>query len=252
MANHQSSRLRLRPSEHRVLLFVGDMLMAIASVFASIYTWREYQRYVLTADGFRQKVIEQLLQNINFPFWFYLLPLAWFLLMIELYEPHTAANWRKTLRGIAIAAFVGLVIYSLVFIVRVDPNSLPRIGVGAFLLYSSLLTLLWRSLYIRFYTSSGQLRHFLVIGAGKAGHTLAEVYLDQNPPPFNLVGFVDRFSNSLSSVKVLNCWILLKFIKYPISLLRLVARYRGPHSRQFWMRRNRVSKSHGCLPCTKK
>ena len=144
MANHQASRLRLRPSEHRTLLFIGDMLMAVVSVFAAIYTWREYQRYLLVADEFKPKVIEQLLQNINIPFWFYLLPLAWFLLMIELYEPHTAASWRKTLRGIAIAAFVGLVIYSLVFIIRAEPNSLPRVGVGAFLLYSSLLTLLWR------------------------------------------------------------------------------------------------------------
>ena len=199
MANHQPSRLRLRPSEHRALLFVGDLLMAVFSVFAAIYTWREYQRYVLAADGFKQNAVERLLENIHIPFWFYLLPLAWLLLMIELYEPHTASNWRKTIRGITIAAFVGLIIYSLVFIVRADPNSLPRIGVGAFLLYSSLLTLLWRSLYIRFYTSSGQLRHFLAVGAGKAGHTLAEVYQAQNPPPFDLVGFVDDDPQKLGS-----------------------------------------------------
>jgi exopolysaccharide biosynthesis polyprenyl glycosylphosphotransferase len=199
MANHQTSRLRLRPSEHRTLLFIGDMLMAVVSVFAAIYTWREYQRYLLVADEFKPKVIEQLLQNINIPFWFYLLPLAWFLLMIELYEPHTASNWRKTLRGIAIAAFVGLVIYSLVFIIRAEPNSLPRVGVGAFLLYSSLLTLLWRLLYIRFYSSAGQLRHYLAVGAGSAGHTLAEVYLAQQPPPFNLVGFVDDDPQKLGS-----------------------------------------------------
>jgi exopolysaccharide biosynthesis polyprenyl glycosylphosphotransferase len=165
--------------------------MSVVSVFAAVYSWREYQRYVLLSNDLKPKVVEQLLENINVPFWFYLLPIAWLLLMIELYEPHTAANWRKTLRGIAIAAFVGIVIYSLFFIVREDPNSLPRIGVGAFVLYSSILTLLWRSLYIRFYTSSGQLRRILVVGAGKAGHTLAEVYLSQTPPPFNLIGYVD-------------------------------------------------------------
>jgi exopolysaccharide biosynthesis polyprenyl glycosylphosphotransferase len=83
------------------------------------------------------------------------------------------------------------VIYSLVFIIRANPNSLPRIGVGAFLLYASLLSLLWRSLYIRFYTSSGQSRRVLVVGAGKAGHTLAEIFLAQNPPPFALIGYID-------------------------------------------------------------
>ena len=191
MANIQPTKLRLRPSEHRALLFTGDLLMATVSVFAAAYTFREYRRYLLVADGFKAGVIERLLQNDLTPLWFYLLPFAWLLLMVELYEPHTAANWRKTIRGITIAAFVGLVIYSLVFIIRAEPTSLPRVGVGAFLLYASLLSLLWRSLYIRFYSSAGQLRHFLVVGAGKAGNTLAEVYLEQTPPPFKLVGFVD-------------------------------------------------------------
>lgn len=192
MANiQQNVRLRLRPSEHRVLLFVIDLLMAVASMFAAAYTWREYQRYALLASDLKPKVVEQLLGNINIPFWFYLLPLAWTLLMIELYELNTAASWRKTLRGVAIAAFVGLIVYSLVFIIRANPNSLPRVGVGAFLVYASVLTLLWRLLYIRIYTSPGQMRRMLVVGAGKAGQTLAEVYKLQTPPPFNLIGFVD-------------------------------------------------------------
>jgi len=199
MANLQPSRLRLRPSEHRALLFIGDLLMAVASVFAAAYTFQEYRRYLLVADGFKPGVIDRLLANDLTPFWFYLLPLVWLLLMVELYEPHTAANWRKTIRGIAIAAFVGLIIYSLVFIIRAEPTSLPRVGVGAFLLYASLLTLFWRFLYIRFYSSAGQLRHFVVVGAGKAGHTLAEVYLAQKPPPFNLIGFVDDDPQKLGS-----------------------------------------------------
>ncbi|MDK1080640.1 MAG: sugar transferase [Anaerolineae bacterium] len=208
MANHQTSRLRLRPKEQRVLLFLGDLLMSLSSVFAAIYTWRKYQEYILLAENLKPRIIEQLLGNINIPFWFYLLPFVWLFLMVDLYEPHTATNWRKTMRGIAIAAFVGLVIYSLVFIVRANPNSLPRIGVGAFLLYSSLLTLLWRSVYIRLYTSVGQLRHILVVGAGKAGETLVEVYLAQNPAPFKFVGFIDdnpqKMGSSLSGFPVIS------------------------------------------------
>ena len=192
MANqYPSSRLRLRPSEHRALLFIGDLMMAVASVFAAIFTWREYSRLVLLADNLKPGVVERLLENIQVPIWFYLLPVAWLLLMIELYEPHVASNWRKTLRGIAIAAFVGIVIYSLVFIIRVDPNALPRIGVGAFLVFASFLTMLWRWLYIRFYTSSGQMRRMLIVGAGKAGETLAETFLSFSPPPFNIVGYID-------------------------------------------------------------
>ena len=221
MANHQTTPLRLRPSEHRALLFIGDLLMSIASVFAASYTFQEYRRYLLVADGFNQRTIERLLENDLTPFWFYLLPLAWLLLMVELYEPHTAADRRQTIRGIAIAAFVGLVIYSLVFIIRAEPNSLPRVGVGAFLLYSSLLTLLWRSLYIRFYSSAGQLRNFLAVGAGSAGHTLAEIYLAQKPPPFNLVGFVDDDPQKLGS-KVLG----LPVISQSFDLLDIIEKHK--------------------------
>ncbi len=116
---------------------------------------------------------------------------------------------------------LGLVIYSLVFIIRANPNSLPRIGVGAFLLYASLLSLLWRSLYIRFYTSSGQSRRVLVVGAGKAGHTLAEIFLAQNPPPFALIGYVDDDPQKLGQ-SVFN----IPVISQSFELLEIIDNYK--------------------------
>ena len=182
---------RLRPSEHRMILFSGDLLMSVIAVFSSVYVWRRYQEYSLIAEGLKPRFIELFMENLKIPFWFYLLPIAWLLLMVELYEPHTATDVRKTIRGVAIAAMVGLISYSLVFIIKVNPNSLPRVGVGAFLSISSVLTLLWRIIYIRFYAQSGQMRRMLIVGAGRAGHTLAEIYLTQSPPPFTLVGYID-------------------------------------------------------------
>ena len=187
----QSHTPRLRPSEHRVILFIGDLLMSVIAVIVSEYVWREYQHYSLIAEGLRPRFVELFMENLNIPFWFYLLPAAWLLLLVELYEPHTAADIRKTIRGVAIAALVGMIIYSLVFIIKVNPNSLPRVGVGAFLVISSVLTLLWRMIYIRFYAQSGQLQRILIVGAGRAGHTLAEIYLTLSPPPFTLVGYID-------------------------------------------------------------
>ena len=187
----QSHAPRLRPSEHRVILFIGDLLMSVIAVIVSEYVWREYQHYSLIAEGLRPRFVELFMENLNIPFWFYLLPAAWLLLLVELYEPHTAADIRKTIRGVAIAALVGMIIYSLVFIIKVNPNSLPRVGVGAFLVISSVLTLLWRMIYIRFYAQSGQLQRILIVGAGRAGHTLAEIYLTLSPPPFTLVGYID-------------------------------------------------------------
>ena len=132
-----------------------------------------------------------MLVKIEVPFWFYLLPLVWLLLMVELYDPHTAIDWRRTLRGIAGAAFLGAVVYSLVFILNREPGGLPRIVVGAFLVLASLLTVVWRMVYVRVYTSSGLSRRVLIVGAGKAGLTLARVYGNSQPKPFSLVGYID-------------------------------------------------------------
>ncbi len=196
--NRRTSPLRLRPSEHRTLLFLGDLVMSIASVFAALYAWREYNFTVqlseLLAQGVspaRAQVIIEQRVDIEVPIWFYLLPIIWMLLLVELYEPHVAGSGRRTTRGIAIAALIGLAVYSVVFVFTQDPSNLPRVGVGAFLLFASLLTLGWRMIFIRIYKRTGQMRRVLVIGAGKAGQTLAELYESLATRSFNFVGFVD-------------------------------------------------------------
>jgi len=196
--NIRTTPLRLRPSEHRTILFIGDLLMAVASVFAAIETWGRYNISVEIAKQLAKGVppgrAEQLAEQIvliKVPFWFYLLPIIWMLLLVELYEPHVAGSSRKTMRGIAIAAFVGLAAYSLVFIIRQDPNSLPRIGVGGFLFFAALLTLVWRMIFIRMYKTTGLRRRILLIGAGKAGQTLVELYQSLGTRSFNIVGYID-------------------------------------------------------------
>ena len=195
--NVRTTPLRIRPGEYRSLLLLGDLLMGVISVLASLYVWRQYNFYVilneLLADGVAPGRAEQratILNNLEPQFWFYLLPIIWLFLLIELYDPHVAGSGRKTTRGIALAAFLGLVAYALVFIVREDTN-LPRVGVGAFLLFASLLTLLWRMIFIRLYKTTGQRRRMLLIGAGKAGQTLAELYNSLGTRSFNLIGYVD-------------------------------------------------------------
>jgi exopolysaccharide biosynthesis polyprenyl glycosylphosphotransferase len=190
MADIYRPSLRLRPSEQRTVLLIGDFIASAAATAGAVYFWYQYSLYRLIESGVKPNVAARIIQ-IEVPFWFYLLPLVWILLMIDSYEIHTASNWRKTLRGIAVAPIVGLLAYSLLFTINLDPNSLPRIAIGAFLVIASFLTLTWRAIYIRLYTSSGLMRRVLVIGAGKAGRTLIEAYKKLNPPPFLLIGFID-------------------------------------------------------------
>ena len=198
--NIRTTPLRLRPNEHRAILFTGDLFMAIGSVLLALYTWSQYNLYVFQVlydryleQGLKPNQARDLAtaQTVfDVPFWFYLLPIMWVLLLVELYEPHVAASGRRTTRGVAIAAFVGLLAYSLLFIIQQQSN-LPRIGVGGFLLFASLLTLAWRMAFIRVYKSTGQRRRVLVVGAGKAGQTLAELYRNLGTRSFNIIGFVD-------------------------------------------------------------
>lgn len=195
--NIRTTPLRLRPAEHRAILFIGDLIMSVGSVLLALYTWRQYNLSVRLSEllnegvSLGRAIVLMQQMNIEVPVWFYLLPLAWLLLLVELYEPHIASSGRQTTRGIAIAAFIGLAAYSLVFLLRQDPTLLPRIGVGVFLLYASVLTLGWRMIFIRIYKSTGQRRRLLVIGAGKAGQTLAQVYQTSRTRSFNIVGFID-------------------------------------------------------------
>lgn len=195
--NVRTTPLRLRPNEHRMILFFGDLLMAVASVFAAIETWRRYNLSVevtrLVERGISLLRAQQLAEEffvLRVPFWFYLLPIIWLILLIELYEPHVAGSARRTMRGVAVAAFFGIIAYSLVFITRQDTN-LPRVGVGAFLISASLLTLLWRMIFIRIYKRTGQLRRIILVGAGKAGQTLAELYQSLGMRSFNVIGYID-------------------------------------------------------------
>ncbi len=190
MADIYRPSLRLRPSEQRTVLLIGDFIASVAATAGAIFFWYQYSLYVLVEGGLKPNVAERII-SLDVPFWFYLLPLVWLLLMVDSYELHTASNWRKTLRSIAVAPLVGLMGYSLLFTINIDPNSLPRIAIGAFLVLASFLTLGWRAIYIRLYTSSGLMRRVIVLGAGKAGHTLVEAYRKLNPPPFLLIGFID-------------------------------------------------------------
>lgn len=190
MADITRPTIRLRPSEQRTALLIGDFIASAGAMVLALYTWYQYSLYSLIQSGMTAARAQRLI-DVKVPYWFYLLPLVWLLLMVDSYEPHTAASWKKTLRSIAVAPIVGLLGYSLLFTIREDPTALPRIGIGAFLVLASVLTLVWRGIYIRLYTSSGLMRRVLVVGAGKAGYSLVEVYKKLHPPPFILVGFID-------------------------------------------------------------
>jgi exopolysaccharide biosynthesis polyprenyl glycosylphosphotransferase len=180
-------RWLLRPGERRILLVLVDFLVAVTALAASLFVWSWVDEYYeFTLDFLR-----------TIPNWFYLLPFAWVILMVELYDEHRASNWKQTTRSIAMTALIGLGLYLVIYFFYSTPKSLNRRGVAGFIVAATVLTYLWRLLYIRIFTAPEFMRRVLLVGAGETGQTLLKVVKNISPPPFFCVGMIDDDPNKV-------------------------------------------------------
>ncbi len=175
-----SSKWRLRPRERRTLLLLGDFVTAEVALFIGLYVWS-------VADIFQTFGITFIRRT---PSWFFLLPFIWPLLMTRLYEEHRARDRGQTLRNITFSALIGLGLY-MVFYFTAVPNTLPRIGVAAFIVGVFILTIAWRMFYIRVFTAPQFMRRVLLVGAGETGKIMLNIYNRSKPRPYILVGIID-------------------------------------------------------------
>ncbi|HET7011935.1 MAG TPA: sugar transferase, partial [Anaerolineales bacterium] len=172
---------RLRSSERRWLLIAGDFLAAAAAAVVALYLWSRL-------DYLGNESLATFIR-LRAP-WFPFVPLIWPLLMVDLYDLRLASSWRHTLRGLALAAGAGVVIYLIVYFTA-GQGSLPRRGVLYFLASAVVLTFLWRLLYVRVFTAPALMRRVLLVGAGESGQELLTLTRQLQPGPFHIVGLVD-------------------------------------------------------------
>ncbi len=168
---------RVRAREKRSILVIGDLVMAYFALTGALYLWSLRDQWTMTFLSDRVAG------------WYYFLPFAWILLLLNLYDPHRVNNLGVTVRGITASTLLGLILYAVAYLL-VEGNQ-TRVGVGFFLALAAILTLLWRLAYIRIFTASVFMRRALILGAGKSGETLLEAYHSLKPRPFHLVGFMD-------------------------------------------------------------
>lgn len=179
-------RWRLRPRERQTLLVIGDLLATGIALLVALFFWYQGEAY-LQKFGFQEFL------RTRPPVWFYALPFIWLILMVELYDIKVAGEWRRTVNGVLTAAGIGLIIYLALYFVYTDPprSLLPRRGVAGFLVGASLLTLVWRMIYIRIFTTPYFMRRVVIVGAGRSGQALLRIIKGLWPPPFYLVGLLD-------------------------------------------------------------
>jgi exopolysaccharide biosynthesis polyprenyl glycosylphosphotransferase len=172
---------RLRPRERVTLLLLGDLIAGIFALLIALYYWSMGDSWLNFSWEFLKTRPD---------FWFYLLPILWIILLMELYDIHRAGRWKDTLQWILIAGLIYLALYLLVYFTS-PPNSLPRRGVAVFIVCTMILTMFWRLTYIRIFTARHFLRKVLIIGAGSAGQTLLGMLQKLTPPPLEIVGWID-------------------------------------------------------------
>ncbi|MFO8037355.1 MAG: sugar transferase [Anaerolineales bacterium] len=174
-------RWRFRFVERRVLLFIGDLMAGILALAFSIYFWSRQSAWL----GFSVRFL-----LVRVPGWFYLLPLVWIFLLMEMYDIRRAASWQETFRGVSTAAVLGSILYLGVYFTS-PPESLPRMGVAVFVFTAVILTLGWRFLYIRVFTAPQFMRRLLLFGGGKSGTVLLQSFNQLEPKPFYMIGIID-------------------------------------------------------------
>ncbi len=179
-AVQKSIRLRLHPSERRVILFAGDAIAAVMAMVVAIYLWGQVDWLDFTLIFLDQRI----------PSWFFFLPVVWMILNVEMYDIRRAGRRRETVKGVAVSAAMGILLYVVVFFLS-DPGSMPRRGVAWFVLLAACLMILWRFTYISIFTAPGFMRRVLIVGAGRSGCTLTKIIKEIYPPPFYLVGLID-------------------------------------------------------------
>ncbi len=181
MQRTRNKRWLIKPQERQWILILGDLVIGIISLFIALYIWAQKDQWI----SFSLQFIRE-----RPPFWFYILPLLWMILIIDLYNVRKAGNRRDTIQGILIATVVSTIFYLFIFFIA-EPKTLPRRGVAAFIGSVAVLTLIWRNLYITVFTAPAFLRRVLIIGAGRSGCTMAKIIKNLWPSPFYLVGYID-------------------------------------------------------------
>lgn len=194
---YQKPFWRITARERRSILFIGDLIATGVGLLIALYIWSMGDQWLRFSWQFLTD---------RPPDWYYFLPAIWILLMLELYDIRRAGRKGDTIRGVIVAALVSTIFYLLIFFIS-EPRSLPRRGVAGFIVAAGILTLLWRLLYIRVFTTPAFLRRVLIIGAGRAGTSLVEIIQKIHPLPYTLVGYVDddqkKKNKKISGCKVI-------------------------------------------------
>ena len=174
-------RLAIALPQRRTLLVVGDLVVVNLSVLASLRIWA--WRGQITFDS--SFVLDKL------P-WFVALSAFWFVLAwtAGLYDLTLAGRWPEITRRLISIGAGQAVLYLVIFFLS-PRDALPRLFFLYYLVISIPSVLLLRWVYASLLTRSVFRQRLVIVGAGRAGRTIADMIRAYSKKDYVLVGFVD-------------------------------------------------------------
>jgi len=203
--------LALRISERKILLYIVDTLLLLLAGLAAVSGWA-----ILRPD------LPLSWQFISFFInWIVGLSVVWGVLFAAYggYNLKISAQTGVIQRRLLAvwATFIAIYLLLFFFFARqpvvhplpvLDDVLLLRVVPALFLAIALPLELVWRHLYAKLFTKNHFQQHVLIVGAGKAGQTLADAFHNEIPTgAYNVVGFIDDDAGKIGK-KVKNIPVL--------------------------------------------
>jgi exopolysaccharide biosynthesis polyprenyl glycosylphosphotransferase len=175
-------KVPLRLAERKLLLVLFDLIVIVVAVFFSMYLWSMRRIAPFTWDF----VVDQ-------SHWFIVFALLWIgaSAATNFYDIRLTADLHSVWTSIAKTSAVALAGYLIIYYFA-DPASIPRnIAVFHSVITFALIGLS-RTAYRLLICRSPFSRRVIVVGAGRAGQTIAETIHKYVKPHYEVVGFVDE------------------------------------------------------------
>jgi len=162
-------------------LFFVDIIATLGGVLAALWLW------ALRANrSFSEAYL------VSRAHWFLILGLFWLVVAVinDFYSLETTLNLRATFYALLRISGLLLLVYLLIYFFS-PPQRLPRAVILFFSFSSFLLVGLWRTLYFLIFSRTPFRQRALIVGAGWAGQTIAQILKENLDSTYELVGFVD-------------------------------------------------------------
>jgi exopolysaccharide biosynthesis polyprenyl glycosylphosphotransferase len=177
-----SPRLHLSLTERKVLLWLGDVLVAGLASVGALWLWTFTRPHPFTLDFLAEQA-----------HWIPILILSWTLVAwaLDLYDPRLSPQVSTVMRRLLGVATVILIGYLLIFFIIAPRNMLPRRPLLYFLLLAVVGSGIWHWVYAATLARGALRQRILIVGAGWSGRTLAETMQGKFAAELEVLGFVD-------------------------------------------------------------